>query len=275
MTFQNSGEPSPAMSGLSGLSGIAGGFDPLAILGSDLKIWHEAAKETAYADGETATTAADFSGNGDNSSQVGGVTYETNEINALPTFRFDGTDDYFGFAAGALDLSNNVGCITVFTIARFDTPTSAAANRWLGVSINSGATTYRLSLILVENTGVYRIGSRRADADANANKSAAVGPSAATWYIIIAERDYSLQTAKLWENGTSTINASGVGTAGNTDATNSNAIRWSSAVGNSPVDGDMPVLLIASSAAALGVTKLNQIQDGLAAKYGLTVVPIT
>lgn len=73
-----------------------GSFSPGNL--ASLVAWYDASQETEYSDAAGVDTLHDWSGNGyhlGQSTSGSQATYETGELNSLPVFRMDGTDDFY------------------------------------------------------------------------------------------------------------------------------------------------------------------------------------
>lgn len=103
---------------------------------SDCELWLDANQITGLNDGDSVTTWSDESGNSHDATQsTAGYkpTYETNEINSLPTVRFDGTDDFLTLGTALGKPAN----WTVFVVMNTSS-TSPTAQTLIGSAASSG-----------------------------------------------------------------------------------------------------------------------------------------
>jgi hypothetical protein len=110
-----------------------------------LEAWFKADAIVGKADGDALSQWDDSSGNGVHLTQATGSfqpTYQTNELNALPVVRFDGTDDRMSVAVAA-DASR-----TVFVVAK----QAADASQRMVLGFGAGNTS-RLGRILSAQWG--------------------------------------------------------------------------------------------------------------------------
>jgi len=95
----------PAIAGPAGLR-LPGGFDPRQIPG--LKLWLDASQIAGLNDGDAVGTWSDLSGNGNDATQATASnkpTFQTNELNGLPSIQFDGVDDFLSNSPSLLSVS--------------------------------------------------------------------------------------------------------------------------------------------------------------------------
>lgn len=114
-----------------GIDTTAGGFVPTDIAGCVL--WLDASQIVGLSDGDPVVTWADESGNGADATAVtasgGTVTFETNELNALPGVLFAGAVAYITGDHGALSE------YSIFVVARINP--ASADQRLYGNSVNA------------------------------------------------------------------------------------------------------------------------------------------
>jgi hypothetical protein len=138
-----------------------GGSPSLPVSGAE--VWIDANQFTALNDGDSITSATDYSGNNRHMGQATAgsrPTYQTSEINGKPVIRFAGTDDYLtNFFTG------NHG--TIFAVVR---PSAVGSFRsWSGALSTTGGP-----------FDAYIIGSSGTDSQPQFRVAVATGGSVAT-----------------------------------------------------------------------------------------------
>lgn len=236
---------------------------------ANLVLWLSARKETAFSDGAAVETPTDWSGAGNAPTQATSTSrpsYETAEINGLPTFRLDGVDDRWLFSGTALDIAKNVGGLTVYVVSK---STSTATARTT-VGFTSGTSTTANRFFVGHTSGSkLRSGGRRTDADTLQEVNGTATYSSGTWYLSTAVFNYTNSDLNQYLNGTSDGSSTTFQTDGSTSNTSSQAatIGASSAVSSIFWTGDIAEVLIYQT--AHDSTTRSAIETGLRGIYGL------
>ena len=237
---------------------------------ANLVYWLSARQETAFSDGDSVETPTDWSGAGNAPTQATSSrrpTYETNVVNGLPVFRFDGVDDRFDFSGGALDMANNQSGLTVYVVVIPATTTSAAQRNL--VSISSGtSTTQQRVLVSFSAGGGTTIGGRRLDTDGFSTSLGSFVYAGGTAWVVTALFDWANSDLYSWRNTSVDIANTSYQTAGSTSNTSSLAATiGSNSAGSFIFTGDIAEILIYQE--SHDSTERADIQSGLMTIYGL------
>lgn len=237
---------------------------------SNLALWLDAHRETAYSDAGSVQTPTDWSGSGNaptQSTSAARPTWEAGEINGNAVFRFDGVDDRWVFSGAGLDLLKNTGAATVYWVSSVSSVASARSV-W-GWSSGTSATGNRLFGGLAAS-GYMRGGGRRLDADSLSDNSGATAVSTGTFYVFSLVVDYTNSNLYGYLNGTNQIS----NTSFQTDGSTSNTSSLGAAVGSGTAAstilylGDTACLLFYAGVAHDSTTR-ESIESSLRTRFGL------
>ncbi|MFZ9371230.1 MAG: hypothetical protein ACO25M_05055 [Limnohabitans sp.] len=236
---------------------------------ANLVYWLSARQETAFSDGDSVETPTDWSGAGNAPTQATSSrrpTYETNVVNGLPVFRFDGVDDRFDFSGAALDMAKNQSGLTVYVVVIPATTTGGQRNM---VSISSGiSTTQQRALVALAASGTTLVGGRRLDTDGFANPTGSLTHTGGTAWVVTTVFDWANSDLLTWRNTTGDLNYTTFQTNGSTSNTSSLAATiGSNSAGSFIFTGDIAEILIYQE--SHDSTERADIQSGLMTIYGL------
>ena len=236
---------------------------------SNLVLWLSARKETAYSDGGTVQTPTDWSGAGNAPTQATSTsraTFETGEINGLPTFRFDGVDDRWTFSGTGLNIGRNVSGLTVYVVSKSNAAGSARSSA--GMSVGTSATANRW---FVGHTlgNKLRSGGRRLDADSLQEANGTATYSTGTFYLSSFVFDYTNTDLYQYLNGVADGSNTSFQTSGSTSDTAAlgGAVGSASSASGTFWSGDIAEVLVYH--AAHNSTTRAAIEAGLMGIFGL------
>lgn len=235
---------------------------------SNLALWLDAPRETAYADGDTVTSLSDWSGNGHVLTQATATkrgTWNSNVVNGLAVYRLDGTDDEWTATTGAIcDIARNVGAISVYWVAKPSLTGARAAWGW-----TTPLTTAGRAFGGAGATSRMRLAGRRLDADSLNDNAGAVTVSTSVFQVYSAVFDWSNSDLYGYINGTNQITNTSFLTSGLTQDTASAAatIGRSTPAIATYFGGDIVCLLIYQ--AAHDTSTRQGIENSLITRCGL------
>lgn len=237
---------------------------------SNLALWLDAQRETAYADAGSVQTPTDWSGSGNaptQSTSAARPTWEQNEVNGNAVFRFDGTDDRWTFSGTGLDIFKNVGGATVYWVCKVNSiATFQPSSGW---SVGTSTTGQRIAFGTTATTGLVRGVGRRLDADSLSDNSGGSGISTGTYYVFSVIVDWSNSNIYGYINGTNQFSNTSFQTDGLTSNTSSlgAAIGSPTAASSTYLNGDQSCILIYNIAHD-STTHANTVSS-IRARFGL------
>lgn len=221
-------------------------FDPLTLSPA---VWIDASQETAYADAASVSSATDWSGNARHAVQGTGSaqpTFQTNELNGKPVYRFAGTDDRLVIPAFSHGDSYTVFIVVKSTVTSGTQEIVSSANVNFKF-LNDGGNTFQLG-----QSGVSGFH--------------AVVAAANSFYVLTARRD-AASSVQVYVNGTggSVLVPSGAFTP-----TSATFAIGSSFNGFNFLTGDVAEVLIFTT--HLSDANRDAVKTYLGTKYAITVV---
>jgi hypothetical protein len=250
---------------------LASGFNPNSI--ANLALWLDASATSSLTfNADTISEWRDLSGNGRHFSQAtaaaqpNGVARTKNGKRVLD---FGGAQSLVGNSA-SLSIARNVGGITAFVVAKFD---SVAASQQTLMQAQNNASVARL--LMDGGAGIspgtsLRLGGRRLDADSFDSAVGAALSQTTNDTILAGTVAFSAATANLHVNGLLIATDGTFQTAGNTSDTDSSSVTIGSSpsVAN-PIDGYIAEIIVYQR--ALSAAERQRVKQALGRKWGITV----